>query len=93
MAFGKPVIAFDSGGIRDWLVDGDTGFLVRRGDIKGLAEKILQLLKDNSLASKMGGKGKKRVEECYRKKIHVKRLLEVYDEVINSRVKKDKTVK
>ena len=93
MAFGKPVIAFDSGGIRDWLVDGDTGFLVRRGDIKGLAEKILQLLKDNSLASKMGGKGKKRVEECYRKKIHVKRLLEVYDEVIDSRAKKDKTVK
>lgn len=89
MAFGKPVIAFDSGGIKDWLVNRDTGFLVRRGDIKGMAEKILQLLTDNSLASKMGGEGKKRVEEYYREKIHIRRLLEVYDEVINSRAKKN----
>ncbi|MFO0730632.1 MAG: glycosyltransferase [Nitrospiraceae bacterium] len=31
MAFGKPVVAFDAGGIREWLQDGKTGYLVRQG--------------------------------------------------------------
>ncbi len=37
MSFGRPVVAFDSGGPRDWLVNNETGFLVKRGDIRELA--------------------------------------------------------
>lgn len=84
MAFSKPVIAFDSGGIRNWLVDGETGFLVERGNIKGLANRISQLLKDEWLARKMGEMGKARVEKFYRKEQHLKRLCVTYEEVINN---------
>src|SRR5574337_2216203 len=38
MSFGRPVVAFDVGGPREWLIDGKTGFLVNRGDIKGLSQ-------------------------------------------------------
>jgi glycosyltransferase involved in cell wall biosynthesis len=82
MAFGKPVVAFDSGGVREWLINGKTGFLVNRGDIKGLSERISQLLEDNLLAKSMGIEGQKRVNQCYRKEIHIKRLLSVYEEMI-----------
>lgn len=92
MAFGKPVIAFDSGGIREWLVDGETGFLVKRGDVKGLADKISELLEDESVARKMGEKGKERVENNYRKEKHLKRLITVYEETIKN-VEKTRTTR
>jgi glycosyltransferase involved in cell wall biosynthesis len=87
MTFGKPVVAFDSGGIREWLIDGETGFLVKRGDIRGLGDRISQLLKEESLAREMGKKGKERVEKFYRKDIHLKKLLAIYEEVINKRAR------
>lgn len=84
MSFGKPVIAFDVGGPREWLVDGETGFLVTRGNVRDLAEKISWLLDNKSLAREMGEKGKERVENHYRKEAHLKRLIAVYKEAINS---------
>jgi glycosyltransferase involved in cell wall biosynthesis len=42
-ARGRPVVAYDSGGIEQWLVRG-TGILVPRGDEEGLARAILEML-------------------------------------------------
>jgi glycosyltransferase involved in cell wall biosynthesis len=88
MSFGRPVVAFDVGGPREWLVDGETGFLVKRGDIKGLADRILQLLKDGQLVRKMGQKGQERVEKYYRKEMHLKKLLTIYEEAAKKRKEK-----
>jgi len=88
MSFGRPVVAFDVGGPREWLVDGETGFLVKRGDIKGLADRISQLLQDEQLARKMGQKGQERVEKYYRKEIHLKQLLTIYEEAVKKRKEK-----
>jgi len=93
MSFGKAVVAFDVGGPREWLKDGETGFLVERGDINSLAGRILQLLKDSSLARNMGEKGKYRVEELYRKDLHFKRIMAVYEEVVNKAKKRSGTHK
>lgn len=54
MARGRPVVAFDSGGIRDWLRDQETGFLVTPGDLKGMAHGISTLLADDQLVAEMG---------------------------------------
>jgi glycosyltransferase involved in cell wall biosynthesis len=88
MSFGRPVVAFDVGGPREWLMDGETGFLVKRGDIKMLADRISQLLKDEQLARKMGQKGKERVEKYYRKEVHLKQLLTIYEEAVKKRKEK-----
>jgi glycosyltransferase involved in cell wall biosynthesis len=88
MSFGRPVVAFDVGGPREWLVDGETGFLVKRGDIRGLADWIIELLEDKKLARKMGQKGQERVEKYYRKEIHLKQLLTIYEEAIRKRKEK-----
>jgi glycosyltransferase involved in cell wall biosynthesis len=88
MSFGRPVVAFDVGGPREWLLDGETGFLVKRGDIKMLADKISKLLIDEKLARKMGQRGQERVEKYYRKEIHLKQLLNIYEEAIRKRKEK-----
>lgn len=86
MTFSRPVVAFDAGGIREWLRDGETGFMVERGNIKGLAHRISYLLNDEWLARKMGERGRERVDKFYRKELHLKRLFAAYEEAINNRV-------
>lgn len=85
MVFGKPVVAFDSGGIREWLVNNETGFLVKRGDIRELAYKISQLLGDESLSTDMGLNGIERVERLYRNDMHIMQLIKIYEDVIGKR--------
>ncbi len=38
MAVGKPVVAYDGGGVPEMVVDGETGVLCASGDVDGLAE-------------------------------------------------------
>jgi glycosyltransferase involved in cell wall biosynthesis len=53
MACEVPVVASDSGGIPEVVIEGETGFLIRPGDSHGCAEKILRLLSDKRLRIRM----------------------------------------
>lgn len=57
-ACGLPIVTTDAGGIPDIVTDGETGFLVPRGNYQLLAERALQLLGDPALAEKLAQKGK-----------------------------------
>lgn len=81
MSYGKPVVAFDVGGISDWLEDSHTGFLVPRLDVMELARKIEMLLKDKELAEKFGKQGRLNVENRFTKDIHLKKLMQVFESV------------
>jgi glycosyltransferase involved in cell wall biosynthesis len=65
MRYALPVVAFDAGGIGDWLKDGDNGFLVRWMDLAAYADRIDRLLRDKELARRMGEKGLERVSRDY----------------------------
>jgi glycosyltransferase involved in cell wall biosynthesis len=65
MRYGLPVIAFDVGGIREWLHDGENGFLVPWMDRVQFAERIQQLLTDKALARKMGQRGRQMLKEKF----------------------------
>ena len=54
-----PVIAFESGGIPDVVRDGQTGLLVRPGDVAQLAGSIDRLLEDRALQERLGVEGRK----------------------------------
>lgn len=53
-AAGKPVIASDIGGLRDVLVDGETGLLIPPGSHHALATAMRRLLDDEGLRERMG---------------------------------------
>ena len=65
MRYGIPVVAFDAGGIKDWLKDGQNGFLVPWMDRDEYAARLEQLLKNKSLAREMGDRGRQMVDEHY----------------------------
>ena len=62
MACGRAVIATDAGDV-PYLVDHEkTGFVVRRGDDKKLAERIMTLIEDHQLCHRMGHAGRAKAE-------------------------------
>jgi glycosyltransferase involved in cell wall biosynthesis len=61
MAAGVPVVATAVGGVPDVIVDGETGYLVKAGDVKGMAEAIIELLKSPEKAGELGQKGREAV--------------------------------
>jgi glycosyltransferase involved in cell wall biosynthesis len=65
MRYGLPVVAFDTGGVREWLKDGQTGFLVPWMDTKLFAERIDQLLLNKNLARAMGRRAMEWVNHEY----------------------------
>ncbi len=75
----KPVVASNVGGIPLQITDGEDGFLVDPYDVDGFAERIVELLKNPSLAKEMGKKGK----ETVRKKFLMTRTLSDYLDLLN----------
>lgn len=65
-ATGLPVVAGDSGGAPDAVLDGETGWVVRGGSPEEAAERIVTLLGDAELRSRMGDRGRVWVEEKWR---------------------------
>ncbi len=83
MAMAKPVIAFDSGGISQWLHDGTNGFLVESGNTQALSASINQLLSDETSRSEMGTRGREMIETQFNRQTHVAKLLAIYHQASN----------
>lgn len=66
MAFGKPVIAYDSGGLREILHAAGCGEnLVPASDISALAERVNVMLAQPGLALTLGSQARERVDAVY----------------------------
>ena len=65
-ATGLPVVAGDSGGAPDAVLDGETGWVVRGGSAPDSADRIVTLLRDPELRRRMGERGRAWVEETWR---------------------------
>ncbi|WP_031506541.1 glycosyltransferase family 4 protein [Streptomyces megasporus] len=78
-ATGLPVVAGDSGGAPDAVLDGETGWVVRGGApaeeaARETAERIVTLLKDPELRRGMGERGREWIEERWRRDLLAERL-------------------
>lgn len=60
-SFSKPSVGTFSGGIPEAVVNGETGILVRQGDVDELAGAIVYLLRDRERRDSLGKKGRDRV--------------------------------
>jgi glycosyltransferase involved in cell wall biosynthesis len=83
-ASGKPVVAFDIGGVNEALQNRETGLLVNQGDVDALADALLKLLTDKALREKMGSNGRKFASENFTWDICAQKMLKVYLEALKT---------
>jgi glycosyltransferase involved in cell wall biosynthesis len=80
MAAGRPVVASSVGGLRDLVVDGETGLLVPPGDVAALRAALEQLLGDAGLRARLGGAARERVLAEFTWKRYAEHIRRAYDE-------------
>ena len=83
MAYGKPVVGSDMGGIPELIVQGETGFLFPAGDYNALRAQLLQLMQSPELRRRLGAAGRKRAEERFSLERHNTALMAAYRRVID----------
>lgn len=83
MAYGRPVIAFNVGGVEEWLKDGINGLFACYNNPQDLGRQIDLLLNDKEKMKAFGGNGRKMVEERFTLRKHLEKLMGVYQEILN----------
>ena len=81
-AFARPVVAFDVGGIREWLSDSEGGYVVPAYDCRYMARMMERLSADPESRRTMGLKHRSYTEARFNKTGHIEKLLQIYSEVI-----------
>jgi glycosyltransferase involved in cell wall biosynthesis len=82
LALGKPVIAFETEDVKLALTDGETGLIVPNADVASLADRILYLLANPSVGSRLGQAGQHLVLERFDFGVLARRLEEFYQRVL-----------
>jgi glycosyltransferase involved in cell wall biosynthesis len=85
MAHGRPAVAFDVGGIPDWLDDRHTGFLIERNNIHDLARRMDLLLRDRELRQDFGRTAYEQASSRFSKEMHLEKLIRVFTDVLSSK--------
>ncbi len=74
LRFGLPVVGFDAGGIRDWLRDGETGYLIPWMDIRTMAARFDFLMTHKDEARRLGEQGREFVNRVYHFDAYIARM-------------------
>jgi glycosyltransferase involved in cell wall biosynthesis len=83
MAVGLPIVAYDVGGIRYMVANGENGYVVPLNDVKKLGEKISELVKSQSLRKNMGKISGKIAEKSFGAEYVAKRTLKAYESILS----------
>jgi len=83
MATGRPVVATESGGVPEVVVDGQTGLLVPPEDAQSLAGAIRTLLADGQRAQQMGVNGLARARQLFSADRVAQQVQELYQRILS----------
>lgn len=84
-AMGKPVIAYDCGGMPEALIAHKTGFLVKTGDYAALGERVTHLLENPNERFVMGENGREFVLERFSVSSLIERHEQFYSNALTGR--------
>lgn len=79
---GVPVVASDIGGVREWLIEGETGRLVPPGDADALAKAVLEIAENREMLSEMGRRGIALIRERFLPDTHADTLVRLYHDTV-----------
>lgn len=81
MACEVPVVVTDTDGFKEVVVDGQTGYIVKRDDCEEMAEKICLLFQDGETRRRFGSNGRIRVKELYDWERNVNEMIDIYNKI------------
>ena len=81
MAAGLPIVTSAVGGTPDAVADGVNGWLVPRGDVATLVDRMDRLVSDPAAACRMGAAGAPRIEP-FSAPVVARRLQEIYEAIL-----------
>jgi len=84
MAMKRPVIATRAGGPSEIIEDGRTGFLIAARDDEALAERIMALLANPSLAERIASAGQREARQRFSAEAHAKLVHTIYGTVLRT---------
>jgi glycosyltransferase involved in cell wall biosynthesis len=82
MAAGRPVVASAVGGLKDLVVDGETGLLVPPGDAPALRAALERLLGDRALRERLGAAARERARTDFAWDRYVDAIRDAYDDLL-----------
>ena len=85
MAHGKPVVASAVGGLKDLVVDGETGVLVPPRDVSSLREALERLLADRDLRRRLGAAGRERIRAHFSWERFSAETIRAYEDALSSK--------
>jgi glycosyltransferase involved in cell wall biosynthesis len=85
LAAGVPVVATEVGGVRELIEHEANGLLTPPADPKAMADAIERVLSDEVSAAARSREGRKRVLQDFAPETYSARLLELYEQVLDSR--------
>ena len=84
MAYGKPVLATNTGGVPEVMRDEKDGYLLKVGDIKGFVKKLELLMQNPELAKQLGQNAQTRAKEKFSADVIVKQYINHYTKACKS---------
>lgn len=78
MSYAIPVISTHVGGIPELVIDGETGFLIKPGDIDSLANKLEILIRDSELRRNFGERGRQVIGNKFNLHNNIMKIDEIY---------------
>jgi len=85
MSVGRPVVAYGGGGTSEIIENGVSGVLVPRGNVAELTKAVLDLLRDEEAARRMGRAARERVERLFDYRQMTARYLALLSEMVAAR--------
>lgn len=86
---GKPVVASRVGGIRDQIVDGDTGVLVEPDDLKAFGKAVVRLLEKPHEAVAMGMRAREQVRANFLGPRHLGQYVDLFERLLTAAATRD----
>lgn len=83
MAYGKPVLASNHGGVAEMIDHEENGLLFAPGDVENMRDAMLRLVDEPELARRLGENARRKVETEYSPDRHYTRLMDLFESVRN----------
>jgi glycosyltransferase involved in cell wall biosynthesis len=85
LASSLPLVIYDFAGSDDQVDIGSNGYIVQKGDINSMVDKIIDIYSDKVKLNEMGKKSREICEANFTENVMVENYVKIYKEVLNEK--------